>query len=338
MAHLRRSLCLLTLLLFCGWQSLLADVKIEYRNGWKALWIKGPELPSSGMYFLKYSNLTTFAFGAEAFYPASGSNVIPLDLPDGRYSYQLQTADGSRIESGSFILSTPFDLSEIFPGQNLAEFEGWAAEPLEVSLSMTSRYGNRTEKLKFPGRQKIEGLKPGTEYTFEFQGRGGVVSRSFKTLPPNLALGRPVFGSFNRLPESRFVYDETPAISRITDGRREWYQGMAYSSEVNTSDQVALIQLVRREKFSKVVVVWHARAYPETYNLMYSSDFKAWNTLERKSSSYRSSIAPDHTPLLIDTVTNEFEALYVGVFVQKGAETRNDFRGILGLLEVEIYE
>jgi len=266
-----------------------------------------------------------------------------LALNDGSYRYRLFDANGKTLDSGDIELKTVFDVSIVsnVPGVvifKLKSVEGVFIEGFLERDEETVGY----RRLYFDGESNLsfDNLESGASYLARFSANGFIRFLRFESPRRNIALNNPVSGTFTRLPESRFVIDDTPAITRINDGNISWQSGMAVSGEVNSSEQFALIDLISVRNFEFVRVIWCANYYPLQYDFIYSVDGKSWKKVSRNGKEYINDIAPDNSPVKIDYFEIKERAKYVGVLVEKGSAifARQRFRNYVRLMELEIYE
>ncbi|MEW6006708.1 MAG: discoidin domain-containing protein [bacterium] len=126
-------------------------------------------------------------------------------------------------------------------------------------------------------------LKPDTTYLFQIigyddKGQMGTYNGQFKTAENNLALNCKVSGTFDQLPDDRYVKRGNPLL-RITDGDLSYFNGMAQSGDITSADQWLVIDLGTITKISTITVYWRALAYSQDYSIKGSKDEKNWLVL-----------------------------------------------------------
>lgn len=269
---------------------------------------------------------------------------IPLNYPDGDYQYYLYDSTKKTLfDKGIFSLYTPFSASVKTVGTDTASAEIMPAKPVFIEVSVLSG-GKLLEKKKVQVRERIKldftGLEPNRVYQMNFSAADYSVDHPFKTKKKNLALNKPVLGTFTRFPESRFVDDTTPAITRINDGLISWYRGMAVSEECSAREQLALINLEKLSQLGQIRIVWHGLYYPLRYEFVFSRNGRDWQAIERKKDDLKNGIAPDNSPIVTDDFTVKVSAQFIGVKIKKGQAIRNReaLRNFVELMEIEAYE
>ncbi len=129
------------------------------------------------------------------------------------------------------------------------------------------------------------GLCPATEYRYLIQSSdssGYTVNSGEQrvTMPENnLALHRPVTGTFTEYHNEPEVQRDSDPLANITDGDDGFFTGMINSGEVNAAAQWATVDLGRAVPVWRVVTVWRKLAYPESFRLLGSSDGEQWELL-----------------------------------------------------------
>lgn len=269
---------------------------------------------------------------------------IRLDYPDGEYGYYLYDSQKKNLlDKGQFVLNTPFTVSMAAIDTDHVTVQISARKPVQIEAGLFSNdvlVEKRTVQAGERTRFGITNLAQNREYRLSLTTANYRLDRSFTTKKRNLALFKPVHGTFTRFPESRFVDDSTPAITRINDGQISWYKGMAVSEEVTAREQIALVNLESAMRLGQIRVVWHGLYYPLNYDFIYSDDGKVWKTVERKKSGFKTGIAPDNSPIVTDDFPVNISAKYIGVKVRKGQaiQTREKLRNFVELMEIEAYE
>ena len=266
-----------------------------------------------------------------------------IGLSDGYYLYQLFSPDKNLIEKSNFMLYSPFSVDLIRTASESSEIIIITSTNLFVELYLYSQ-GSIVEYLRLPVISNtsvtFSKLKPSTEYRVFCKTDNFSKSLFLITKKKNTSLNKPISGTFNRLPESRFMDDSTPAITRINDGRIEWYSGMAVSENINTRDQMVFIDLLQLIKISSIVVTWNANYYPYRYFFIYSKDGKKWESLERTDRNYIGKIALENSPVKADFINTNIEASFIGIVVKKSEKIfcKYPMRNYVELMEIESYD
>lgn len=334
---MRKVLCGLAVL----WSANLYAMQYTYLDGWDfTLSLTNLRYKTTPFLFiisdLKNTNIQfVWNEGKEA--------KIHLNLDDGTYQYGFYDADKNLNESGSVKLLKPLRIKEVFTGS-----ESWQAlfEPKILgiyNIKLTAKgkvFLEKAVKIQSETNIILTNLLPDQNYQLILSGKQYQETVEFQTIPLNLALKKPVWGTFSRMPESKFIDDTSPALTRLNDGVIGWYSGMTMSDEIDRADQMAFINLEKRKDMRSFKVYWHASYCPVRFYFVYSTDGVAWFSLERSEKYYLSSIAKDSTPLFIDSFKTNINAQYIGVLVKKGEtlKARRALRNYLGLMEIEAYE
>lgn len=269
---------------------------------------------------------------------------VPLTVLDGDYTYMVKDDLGNELLRGSVSLLSPFSIElqwvsatnagyEITTESDSLFVECYIYEQDEiVSYNRLLVSSNTTFVFNY--------LETGTDYQAVFTANGFTKEDDFTTPLKNVAYNKPATGTFNRLPESEFVDDSTPAVTRINDGKIEWYSGMAVSGEVNYEEQYVIINLLENVKLKKIITYWNANYYPYDYQFMYSTNGSDWNSIDRSHIEYMNEIADDNSPMAVDTIETNITAKYVGLFIEQGQEiySRYIYRNYVQLMELETYE
>lgn len=273
-----------------------------------------------------------------------GLTNFKYNLADGGYQFALYDKDKFLLESGKFEVKTPFEAGIKSSGSDQVELELNPFLPLKEVYAAITLDGKPVYQTNFVVDLKkiytINHLQASQFYQIALSANGYRKILECKTKMENVALNKPISGTFTRLPESHFVDDTTPAILRVNDGRIEWYRGMAVSEGVNEKDQIVIIDLKTNAGLKMVRVTWHAKYYPYQYSIISSLDGKKWDSITRGQKDFVFGIAPDNTPIAIDEYKGLIRANYIGLLVKKGQEIKSGLalRNYLELLELEAYE
>lgn len=320
---------------------LYAKVDVVYDNRWVAtVTLDKKHFEKTPIVFMVYSNKATNTVFLLEY---KEQTKVKIDLPHGRYNYWIFGSDKKTIEKGEIDLQKPFEVVKTQVEANSLIFDVAVKKPEFVECYLYSAnvpIEYRRQYIESNGMIVFDGLKSQMRYRAEFSTKGFRMSKSFTTPLRNIAFGKPVTGSFNRLPESKFVDDSTPAITRVNDGRIEWYSGMAVSEEVNMREQFVLINLLKKKKLKRVKVYWNRNYYPISYDFIYSTDGKNWKKIARTSSGYKKIIAPDNSPVMLDEFDLLIKASYVGIQLRKNIKIhkRQAHKNYVQLMEIEVYE
>jgi hypothetical protein len=128
----------------------------------------------------------------------------------------------------------------------------------------------------------LTGLAPRVTYEYQVmttdtRGRSTATPWiSFATSPFNIAAGRPATGTFTELSDEQAAGDTRPALDRITDGRNDYFRGMATSGNPRDTDQWVEVDLGAPSLVNTIEMVWRGNAYPRDYYVMTSADGAHW--------------------------------------------------------------
>lgn len=151
------------------------------------------------------------------------------------------------------------------------------------------------------------------------------------TAEMNIAKGKRVIaGTFTNLREPGWQggsdnQGET-VLQRITDGKNDYFSGMAHSGDLVFQDQYAVVDLGRVYTLDAHAVAWRTLAYPHSYEIFLSLDNKEWTrafTLSPGRMEMGANIRSNSgDPLIV--VGGPFEegtkARYVKLFIPKGTD------------------
>lgn len=99
----------------------------------------------------------------------------------------------------------------------------------------------------------------------------------FSTATFNLAKGKPATGTFNLLLDEQRSEDNRPALERITDGRLDYFTGMATSGDPEETHQWVEVDLGEARELSTIELIWRGNAYPASFSVMTSPDGTNWS-------------------------------------------------------------
>lgn len=195
---------------------------------------------------------------------------VTAGIPSLRYEQILVTTVDPHTLALSWTTNLPADFHV---GLRLAGDTAWLAEYAGSVLQ-------RTHAMQFAD------LRPEAEYRYLIQSSdstGYVVNTGERsvTMPENnLALHRPVTGSFTEYHNEPDVQRDSDPLANITDGDDGFFTGMINSGEVNAAAQWATVDLGLAVPVRRVVTVWRKLAYPESFRLYGSVDGEQWEMID----------------------------------------------------------
>ncbi|MBI4179945.1 discoidin domain-containing protein [bacterium] len=143
----------------------------------------------------------------------------------------------------------------------------------------------------------------------------------------NIARGKRVIdGTFTDLRDPEWqggVIGGETVLQRVTDGRNDYFSGMAHSGNLVTADQYATVDLGRVYTLQGHVTAWRQLAFPYSYEVMISEDNKKWSkafTLPEgrvSEAPHVRSLGGDPLILLGGEFPDETKARYVKLFIPK---------------------
>ncbi|OHD57382.1 MAG: hypothetical protein A2Y33_07820 [Spirochaetes bacterium GWF1_51_8] len=320
---------------------LWAGVSVKYQDGWVvSVRLENMKAIPKPLFLKVFAKAVT---NIQALIGDAAELTVSLPLPDGDYQYILTDANKKVLEKGTLSMKLPFHVKLLSAEPKKAVFELTAPGDMFIECYLYTNgqtaFYQRIE-LKKLGQAVFDGIPSGTSYKAEFKSKDFSMAQSFSTSLYNAALGKPVTGTFNRLPESQYVDDSTPAITRINDGLVEWYKGMAVSTELGMEPQWVIVNLLGKHHLKNFKVIWNANYYPFSYYIMHSMDGVKWEYFERKDTDLKKGLAQDNSPVMTDEVKVDFEAVYIGVWVDKDTAVHalQDYKNYVQLMELEAYE
>lgn len=196
---------------------------------------------------------------------------------------------------------------------------------------------------------RAEGLEPRAEYRYRlvWEDKAGRVleeaEESFRTLGDNIALGRPVEGTFNALLVPDQLEGETPPIRRATDGRDDYFTGMATSGDPAETYQWITVDLGRLVPLRTIEVVWRGNACPLQFFVLAGADTENWIyptlALSAADGAFERSSRGDPLYRVVVPMEAFPPVRFVQVFVPRGAPIRTKLPSwrFVQLAEVEAY-
>lgn len=158
---------------------------------------------------------------------------------------------------------------------------------MDAEAAKNSPDGKVSEMVGYETMHGFEmiGLKPRTRYYFllkaeDDEGRETESDlHGFDTPSVNLALGKPVEGTFrNELDDSYITPSDNP-IGRVTDGDETYFGGFAKSMSPSLYKQFVMVDLEEVVEVAEVVVVWSRLAIPEEYTVKVDDGDQEWETV-----------------------------------------------------------
>lgn len=109
--------------------------------------------------------------------------------------------------------------------------------------------------------------------------RAPLYEGSFMTAEHNIALRMPVRGTFTANAEPSAIKDTPPILARVTDGKLDYFEGMASSGDPARADQWVEVDIGKIERVDQVLTYWWQLAYPKKFTIKASLDGERWDTL-----------------------------------------------------------
>jgi hypothetical protein len=114
----------------------------------------------------------------------------------------------------------------------------------------------------------VPALRPRTEYVYHvvLEDAGGrkmtMPAATVRTDEANVGRGRPVDGTFTHLAEGM---TPGPVLPRVTDGRLDYFEGMATSGDPGETDQWVRLDLGSSLDVEEIEVIWRGNAYARAF-------------------------------------------------------------------------
>lgn len=193
----------------------------------------------------------------------------------------------------------------------------------------------------------IGNLRPRSfyRYTLKVRDRRGRTTTyppgKFRTRSFNIARGAPVIGSFRQLLPDQMTEDTRPALKRITDGRYDYFRGMATSGDLTDTYQWVQVDLGRTQEIESVETIWRGNAYPTNFALMVSENGKDWSYPGFSLNAFAglSERSERGDPLLrLEVPVGGKKVRFVKIFIPKGRNyyTRSPSWRFVQLSEIEV--
>lgn len=201
----------------------------------------------------------------------------------------------------------------------------------------------------YPSTEKMfvaEGLTPETVYTFELKAFNTAGTRwveykgEVKTRSWNVALNKPVRGTFNNPDIADNFKLKPPIISRVVDGSLFYREGMACSFDPAKKAQWVQIDLQKKYALKCVKTYWRALCYPRDFSVLVSNDGKHWQKVAEHldAGKVKTWHSPYGDPIKIVETSLKGEWRYVKIYIPKGAKYYRKFKNyrFVQLYEVEV--
>jgi hypothetical protein len=189
----------------------------------------------------------------------------------------------------------------------------------------------------------IKNAKPSKKYTYKITGKDRkgikiVSSGEFTTLENNIALYKPVQGTFN----GTFIADnfqlEGDILSRATDGKYDYTTGMAVSTDPDLEDQWLVVDLQAGFPVDEITCYWRAVAYPVEYTVSIGTNGTDWTEVKIVRADKEREVL-GNMPVQVGRASFDGAmARYVKVFFPKGGQyfRRFDNYRFLQLVELKV--
>jgi len=231
---------------------------------------------------------------------------------------------------------------------------GWAfTQPVRAKLKYlevgTTDYIEYTaDKTDKSGVFILKKLKPDTSYYYVIEGKNkdGEMVKSkvnyFRTKEWNLALQKSVAGTFdNYIGDDKYFNKKTPILQRITDGKMNYFDGMAVSGNVHKNDQYVIIDLQNIYNIAKINVYWRALSYSRDYALYVSNDRQTWELVTKHIDAENGKFIRGEKgdPILYNEISCNQQAQYIKILIKKGSNIYNKHKewNFVQLMEIKIY-
>ena len=158
----------------------------------------------------------------------------------------------------------------------------------------------------------------------------------------NVALHRPVTGTFGHYPTDANVQPDSDPLANITDGDDAFFTGTVNSGSIHAAEQWATVDLGDSVAVRSVVTVWRRLAYPLAFRLLGSRDGEEWELIEWNINAGEGAEARSSRgdPLLV--VTNPAggrQYRYVKVLLTQGSRffVKHDNWDFVQLVELKVF-
>ncbi|HPG30581.1 MAG TPA: discoidin domain-containing protein [bacterium] len=192
---------------------------------------------------------------------------------------------------------------------------------------------------------EISNLKPHKEYEYTLNIYNEKKSKFTETgilltKEKNIGLNKKTEGTFTVNPEEKYIKNEPPIIERITDGRLNYFTGMATSGNIKNENQSVIIDLENNINIEKIKVYWRGLAYSKDYMILLSSDKKKWDIAATKIDASKGASAQSETgdPMFVNEIEINKNARYARLWIPQnsGFYCKHNNWNFVQLFEVEI--
>lgn len=197
---------------------------------------------------------------------------------------------------------------------------------------------------------QLDGLLPRTAYEYQIVTTDSAKHATatpwfrFTTEANNVALGARAAGTFTELIDEQQVESAKPALERLTDGRNDYFTGMATSGDPTDTDQWALVDLGAPRSLTSIETVWRGNAYPQNYYVMVSADSVHWSypgfNIDAGAGADERSTRGDPLKRVAVAIDVGTPVRFIMIFMPKGSAyfTRSPSWRFVQLAEVEAHE
>lgn len=228
----------------------------------------------------------------------------------------------------------------------------WSNIPVKgvFECGYDTSYGFRQEEKKFSDihQVKVQRFRPKRKIKFRIRATDarGLVSAEylgeFMTMENNIALGAPVTGTFWRNTDPGFIKDTPPILGRVTDGKLDYFRGMATSGDPDGDTQWVQVDLGKLQFVDQILTYWRQLTYPKKFTLSGSMNGQRWENLgdTHDPSLGRAMQSQTGDPLWEYTAPVGNQVFrYIRLEVPQGAPYIRRFEGFryLQLFELKVY-
>ncbi|MBP7652333.1 discoidin domain-containing protein [Candidatus Dependentiae bacterium] len=191
----------------------------------------------------------------------------------------------------------------------------------------------------------IDNLKPGTEYLYSLRiynekNVEHTETGKVRTRDNNMALYKKTEGTFNINPEEKFIKNEPPIIDRITDGKLNYFTGLATSGNIKTDNQSIIIDLEQDTEIEKIKVYWRGLAYSKNYLIMLSKDKKKWELAEKNIDALKGiqMLSESGDPVFMNEISINKSGRYVRLWIPQNSDfyCKHNHWNYVQIFEIEI--
>gem|GEM_PF-4338853 len=180
---------------------------------------------------------------------------------------------------------------------------------------------------KTRGTFSMNGLNPNMQYTYRFiiydkVGQAAIHEGTFETGLINVALHKPIIGTFSETFDTESPEGLDTAIARANDGNSSWLTGMATSGNIDEQEQFIQINLEQPIAIESVVVEWRQLAFSKQYDIYYSIDGTIWHPIGQNINAEYGVPTYSKTgdPIIIHTTdAHNYTAQYVRLVCPQGS-------------------